>query len=371
MAKKDFHNSKFYKVKQSKLGVFKEYFKESFPVFLHSPFFEEIFIYDFFAGQGLNAEGEYGTAFNILNEIKPYCDDIRKSKKKIYIILNDKEESEILKANVSDFFNTCKSNCNGECVFSEDENLIIKAEDFETYFPRIYPVMLKRKKAAKILYLDPFKFIIDNELFNNLINVPSADFICFMPSFYLKRFPDTPAFNKFVNTQQIDIKNAKAVHCHRLVASYYNSLIPNDKEYYIGCFSVKKDSGYFGLIFGSNHTFGAEKFQKVCWKFDELTGEADYNIDRELTYDKQGVLFDDAKIPLKIKQFSLNLENEILKGKIKTDVDAYKFALKNRCLVKHAADKLKELMSANKIEEFKTRNNDIHRIKTVTTIKSK
>jgi hypothetical protein len=68
MTKKDFHNSKFDKGTQSKLGVFKEYFKESFPVFLHSPYFEEIFIYDFFAGQGQNAEGEYGTAFNILNE---------------------------------------------------------------------------------------------------------------------------------------------------------------------------------------------------------------------------------------------------------------------------------------------------------------
>ena len=295
MAKKDFHNSKFDKGTQSKLEVFKEYFKESFPVFLHSPTFDEIFIYDFFAGQGQNAEGEYGTAFNILSEIKPYCNDIRKSKKKVFIILNDKEESEILKSNILDFFYTCKSNCDGECVFAEDENLIIKSEDFETYFPRIYPAMLKRKKAAKILYLDPFRFIIDSDLLNKLINVPSADFICFVPSFYLKRFPDTPAFNKYVDSQKIDIKNAKAVHCHRLIASYYNSLIPKDKEYYIGCFSVKKDSGYFGLIFGSNHSFGAEKFQKVCWKFDEVTGEADYNIDRELTYDKQGVLFEEDR----------------------------------------------------------------------------
>ncbi len=371
MAKKDFHNSKFDKGTHSKLEVFKEYFKESFPVFLHSTYFKEIYIYDFFAGQGQNTKGEYGTAFNILNEIKPYCNEIRKSKKKVFIILNDIEESEILKSNVLDFFNTCKSKCEGECVFSEDENLIIKAEDFETYFPRIYPSMLKRKKAAKILYLDPFRFIIDSDLLNKLINVPSADFICFVPSFYLKRFPDTPAFNKYIDTQQIDIKNAKAIHCHRLIASYYKSLIPKDKEYYIGCFSVRKDSGYFGLIFGSNHTFGAEKFQKVCWKLDEVTGEADYNIDRELTYNKQGVLFEEAKVPLKIKQFNLDLENEIKSGKIKTDIEAYKYALNSRCLVKHAAQKLKELMSEGKIEVFKTINNDIHKIKTATIIKTK
>jgi three-Cys-motif partner protein len=371
MAKKGFHSSKFDKGTKSKLEVFKEYFKESFPVFLHSPAFDEIFIYDFFAGQGQNAEGEYGTAFNILNEIKPYCNDIRKSKKKVFIILNDNEESEILRTNVLGFFKTCKLSCLEECVFSEDKNLIIKSGNFETYFPRIYPAMLNRKKAAKILYLDPFSFVIDSEILNKLANVPSADFICFMPSSYLKRFPDTPSFNKYVDTQQIDIKNAKAVHCHRLIASYYESLIPEDKEYYIGCFSVKKDSGYYGLIFGCNHTFGAEKFQKVCWKFDKITGEADYNIDRELTYDNQGVLFEEVKIPRKIQLFNLNLENEIKSGKIKTDVEAYKYALHNRCLVKHAAQKLKALMDEGKIEKFKTINNDIHKLKTPTLIKIK
>lgn len=371
MAKKDFHNSKFDKGTQSKLEVFKEYFKASFPVFLHSPFFDEIFIYDFFAGQGLNDNGEHGTAFNILNEIKPYCNDIRKSKKKVFIILNDKEVSEVLKLNVLDFFKTCKTNCNEDCVFAEDENLIIRAEDFETYFSKIYPAMLKRKNAAKLLYLDPFKFVIDSDLFNKLINIPSADFICFMPSFFLRRFPEEPAFKKYIDTSKIDFKESKPAHCHRVIANYFKTLVPPEKEYFMGCFSIKKDSGYNGLLFGSNHTLGAEKFQKVCWKIDEITGEADYNIDRELIYSNQGVLFEDAKTPLKIKQFNLNLENELKLGKIKTDIEAYKYALKNRCLVKHTAERLKELMSEGKIEEFKTINNDIHRIKATTIIKSK
>jgi hypothetical protein len=199
--------------------------------------------------------------------------------------------------------------------------------------------------------------------------MPSADFICFMPSFFLRRFPDEPAFNKYIDTRKIDFQISKAAHCHRVIADYFKTLVPSNKEYFMGCFSIKKDSGYNGLLFGSNHTLGAEKFQKVCWKIDDVTGEADYNIDRESIYNKQGVLFDDSKIPLKIKKFNLDLEKEILTGKIKTDVDAYKFALRNRCLVKHAADNLKELMKANKIEEFKTINNDIHKIKIVTSLK--
>lgn len=371
MTKKDFYKTKFDKGTQSKLEVFKEYFKESFPVFLHSPFFNEIYIYDFFAGQGKNALGEYGTAFNILNEIKPHCDNIRKSNKKVYLVLNDKKQSKVLQHNVLEFLNLCKTNCKSDCVFSEDNNLIFRDKDFISYFSDIYPAMLNKTKAAKLLFLDPFNFVIDSDLFNKLLNLPSADFICFMPSSFLKRFPDEPAFKKYIDAGKINFESSKPAHCHRIIADYFKTLIPHQKEYFMGCFSIKKNASYYGLLFGSNHTLGAEKFQKVCWKIDTITGEADYNIDRELTYDNQGVLFDENKIPQKIKQLNLDLECLIKEGKIKTDIDSYKFALKNRCLVKHASNVLRIMMKNNTIEEFKTINNDIHRINKASIIKIK
>ncbi len=369
LAKKDFHNLKFDRGTISKLEVFKEYFKESFPVFLHSPYFDEIYVYDFFAGQGKNSNNEYGTAFHILEEIKPYCEEIRRSNKKVYLVFNDNKESEILGSNISEFLCYCQRNCDIECVFVKGKNLIVKKENFESYFSIIYPAMLNKRKAAKLLYLDPFKFIIDSKLFERLINIPFADFICFMPSFFLRRFPELPTFKNYIDTSKIDYKESIPEHCHRVIADYFKAIIPMDREYYIGSFSIKKDSGYYGLLFGSSHTLGAEKFQKVCWKIDKITGEADYNIDRELIYGYQDVLFEEEKTPKKIKQFNIDLENQINSGKILTDIDAYKFALKNRCLVKHSADLLKRLMKDKKIEVFKTYNNDIHKIKQPKTIK--
>lgn len=70
MSNKDFYKFGFDNGTRSKLEIFKEYFRESFPIFLHSPYFKEILIYDFFAGQGKDIEGEFGTALNILNEIR-------------------------------------------------------------------------------------------------------------------------------------------------------------------------------------------------------------------------------------------------------------------------------------------------------------
>ncbi len=77
---------------------------------------------------------------------------------------------------------------------------------------------------------------------------------------------------------------------------------------------------------------------------DPITGEADYNIDRALTYGGQGVLFEEESIPEKIKKFKEDVRKKTLIGILKTDVDVYKFALKNRCLPKMSVEVLKELM---------------------------
>lgn len=369
MVKNNFHKDAFDDATKSKLEIFKEYFKESFPVFVHSKTFDEIYIYDFFAGQGQDISGEYGTALNILKEIKFHCKDVILKHKQIYLILNDKKEFETLEGNVKEFLVNCRSNCQLECILKEEVNLIIRSRDFDEYFQELFPKLKRRPHAAKLIFLDPFNFIIDKGLFGKLIDLPATDFICFMPSSFLLRFPEEPAFKRYIDTKEIHFETSIPAHCHRTIANYFKSLIPKNKEYYIGCFSIKKGSNYYGLLFGSNHSLGAEKFQRVCWKKDSITGEADYNIDRELAYIKeQGMLFEEHKISVKVQSFKELLKMKILNREIVTDLDAYKFALINRCLIKHSAIVLKELMQESKIQKFITINSDIHKLKTINNI---
>lgn len=363
MARKGFHSVGFDRGTKSKLEIFKEYFKESLPVFVHNPYFKEIWIYDFFAGQGKNVKGEYGTALCFLNEITAHCPDIKIKNKRIFLILNDKDECGLLESNVNNYLTECRSKCDGECIFQVGKNLVFRSRNFEDYFKEIYPKLRIREKSAKLIFLDPFNFVIDKDLFAKLIDLPSSDFICFMPSSFIKRFPEEPSFKRYIDANEIDFKNSKPAHCHRSIADYFTTLVPKGKEYFVGCFSIKKRSNYNGLLFGSNHSLGAEKFQRVCWRKDIITGEADFNIDRELVYNKQGVLWEEAKTPQKIKIFNELLRQKILNKEIETDIDAYKLALSNRCLIKHSATVLNELMDEKKIERFKTKNNDIHRIK--------
>ncbi len=369
MGRKNFHSKEFDKGTISKLDIFKEYFKESFPVFVHSPYFEEIIICDFFAGKGRDKKGNLGTALIILNELKPHCSEIIKKKKKIVFIFNDKKESEILQRNIKEFIAKCQANCLKDCFLEENFTYYIRDREFHEYFYEIYKTLKSKSRTAKLIYLDPCNFVIDKNLFQKLIDLPSADFLCFMPSSFLRRFPKEPAFSKFIDAKEISFEYSKPSHCHRAIADYFQSLIPDGKDYYIGCFSIQKGSNYYGLLFGSNHTLGAEKFQRVCWKRDDVTGEADYNIDRELIYDKdQRILFEDMKVPRKIKEFQNQLEKMLLQKEIKNDIEVYKFALKNRCLVKHSSEVLEKLMEENKIKKFSTRSNDIHRIKKTKTI---
>lgn len=363
MANKEFHKSHSNGTK-TKLEIFDRYFRESLPVFVHSSAFDDIYIYDLFAGKGKDENGENGTSLNILGGIIPYCEAIKLKGKNIYVILNDKEESDALSENVTEFLNLCDKDCAiGDCILKLDENLIVKSNDFEEYFnERIYPRLKDKKKAAKIIFLDPFNFIMNEALFEKLTSLKSTDFICFMPSFYLRRFKNTNAFDTFIKKENLNFDETRPNECHRVIASYFGTLV-KDKEYYIGHFSIKYDTNYYGVVFGSSHTFGAEKFQKVCWGLDPITGEADYNIDRALTYGGKTVLFEEYSVPEKTKKFKDELRKNILNGVIKTDLEAYKFALKKRCLPKMSVDVLKELMKENKIEKIKTHSSDIHSIK--------
>jgi three-Cys-motif partner protein len=119
MAKKTFHKEEFDEGTISKLELFKEYFKESFPVFVHSRYFNEILIIDFFAGQGLDVNGVYGTALNILNEISAHCSSIIKNGKKMRLILNDKNEADNLQENAQSFLESCQAKCHYKCIYLE------------------------------------------------------------------------------------------------------------------------------------------------------------------------------------------------------------------------------------------------------------
>ena len=111
---KNINNKAFNGETQLKLDIFRECFREWFPVFLHNPYVSHIYIYDLFAGSGTDAEGKYGSPLILLEEARgghlKHCTFIKNDNKQITFIFNEKEKTkkqekfELLQSNVTSFF---------------------------------------------------------------------------------------------------------------------------------------------------------------------------------------------------------------------------------------------------------------------------
>lgn len=352
MAKGNFYTKGFDQGTQSKLTFFREYFREAFPVFLYAQYIDGIYICDFFAGAGMDNQGIYGSPLLILDGIKSYCLQREKQKinKNIKIIFNDLKESESLKQNVGTFVENCKRE-NGCSSCQYFDHIIIEQKDFQDHFPEIIQQLKSKayQNYGKLLFIDPFNLAFNKSVFIQLSNFKRLDFIGFIPSHFLKRFAQ---FRTNFEITDEEIMGAQPEHIHKIVAESFERLIPPEKEYYVAHFSIAKGPNKYGIIFGSNHAYGAEKFLKICWALDKETGQADYNIDREPAKDKMQSLFAEYGTPLKLKTYREELRMKVLNGELKTDYEIYCFTLKRKCLTCHANEVLEELAAEGRIDKI-------------------
>jgi hypothetical protein len=214
--------------------------------------------------------------------------------------------------------------------------------DFKSVFQKSsIQLILSNKKYGKFVLLDQYGFkAIDEDIFTQLISFPKTDFIFFISSSFVKRFKDHLAVKKYFRTEEINFDESKPAECHRLIAKYFRNIIPEDKDYYLHHFTIRKKANYWGLIFGSNHSYGMEKFLKVCWKIDPLSGESNFNIDNDF---EEGSLFYDPKNSNKKDELKREIKRRILSCELNSNIEGLKFALIQGCEPKLFSDVVKDL----------------------------
>ena len=136
---------------------------------------------------------------------------------------------------------------------------------------------------------------------------------------------------------------------HRSVVNYYRSLIPNNLEYYVVPFSIKKGSNIYGLIFGTHHLKGVYKFLLICWNQDPQRGEANFDIDKEKINPEKPSLFIEFNKPKKLLLYEKELQKKILNKELLTDKDVVIYSLINGFLPKHAKEIVSKLKKDNRI----------------------
>jgi three-Cys-motif partner protein len=367
---KDINKDKFPEETKLKLEIFAECFREWLPVFIHNPYIEEVYIYDFFAGSGKDAEGTLGSPLILLNEAKgdncKYCTLVKNNSKQIYFAFNEKERTkqETLVENIKEFMSNCLAqNCKvNQCIYNYEN---FRQMEFKDVFQNDnFQTILNNRNCGKFILLDQYGFSqVDGEIFLKLVNAPKTDFIFFISSSFIRRFREHPAIKQYFDTEKIHFDETKPKECHRLIAQYYKNIIPYDKEYYLHHFTIQKGTNYWGLIFGTNHTLGMEKFLKVCWDKDKLSGESNCNINNDF---QQGTLFYNENETIKKQTVESDIQSQILTGKISDNKDGLKYALKNGCLPELFTAVVKKLEFEKKIiriGELNYSSTNIHKVK--------
>ncbi|MEW6713328.1 MAG: hypothetical protein AB1403_26140, partial [Candidatus Riflebacteria bacterium] len=113
------------------------------------------------------------------------------------------------------------------------------------------------------------------------------------------------------------------------------------------------------LIFGTNHTYGMEKFLKVCWEEDKLAGESN---DNKFGDEQEGSLFFGMEPPKKIELVKNELKTMVLQKLITNNIDGLKMAMRKRCRPKVFVELIKELEKQGLIQRFGQVNNRSEKI---------
>ena len=368
---RDINKSEFTEETKLKLDLFRECFREWFPVFVHNPYITHIFVYDMFAGSGKDVANNPGSPIILFQESrgneKQHCKFlIDKQRPKIIFAFNEKvvDKKKALEKNVSEEFNLCKQQCN-ETVCPFENNFHFESKDFsELIESDNLNRILSSTKYAKFILLDQYGFKqINDDVFLKLTNSPNTDFIFFIASSFIKRFKDLPAVTAYFDSNKIHYDEAKPKECHKVITDYFRSLIPREKKYYLHSFTIQKGTNYYGLIFGSNHSLGMEKFVKVCWKHDSLAGESNCNLYND--FDKN-TLFYDVTNTNKKSTIRSCIESKVLNSEITDNISGLEFTLSNGCEPKLFVEVVKQLQKQNKIRidgDFNAQSTNIHKAK--------
>lgn len=369
---KDINSSPFDEGTKIKLNIFRRCFREWYPVFVHDLYTKHLFVFDMFAGSGMDTKGVPGSPLILLEEAKgaqcEHCKTLKSSSnvKQVFFLFNEfsKPKYEALTNNVYCFQNKCmESHGCSECPIKK--GIYTRNEDFQNLFEdEKIDKIFKNKEYGKFVLLDQYGIKqVTEEVFSKLVSSPKTDFIFFISSSTITRFKELSAIQQYFDTNKMNFDDAQPKECHRLIKEYFENLIPKGKDYYLHSFTIKKGSNYYGLIFGTSHSLGMEKFLKVCWEEDRLSGDSNCNIDND--YEEGSLFYNESETQKKVT-VKQELKDKILNGIIKDNISGLKYALHRGCLPKVFVEVMSDIKTQGKVDIIGTFNKtavNIHKIK--------
>jgi len=329
MGTHDLHLEAFDEGTKEKLAIYSMYLLEFLLVFLHARI-PRIQIFDFFAGPGRDPIGEPGSPLLALGCVdKALAAARRPNVPEIRLFFNElsKRKSHKLEACLSE------NNPRSGVTIETD------CKDFMESFEEQYPTM---PGCANLVFIDQNGVKhMTRAIFEKLVRLPKTDVIFFVSSSAANRFRNLPEIQDYLPLTDEDRERITSTNAHRIVSSAYRRWIPFGLTYYLGSFSIKKQANVYGLVFGSGHPRGIEKFLQIAWKHG---GDANFDVDEDHIDPIAPSLFDDMNKRKKVQRFQDELKRRILSREVVSNLQVLIFSLENGCLASHAKEGLQEMV---------------------------
>lgn len=338
----DFHEAPFGPSTLVKLALFEGYFAKWLPVFLHLvPQPSQINVVDFFSGPGEDVEHTPGSPLLLLKQLRIFKASLGPWYGKINVIFNDadQEKTERLETLLAEKFKDVL----------QYARVTVHSQEFTDLYTELLPG-LSEPTAANLLFVDQTGVReLGEDTFRSIVALPMTDLLFFVSSSTVERFHHVEEVHRLLPIPEDIIHATPHYRVHKMVRSYYESLLRPDQKYYLGDFSLRREQNIYGLIFGSNSLRGLEKFVATCWGIDSKTGEANYSIDGEDLDNPTPSLF--GFKPLKIEAFERALRKLLLDHRLTNNWEILEYSLRNGMLGKHAKAVLRALVNEGILEE--------------------
>ena len=336
MPGKNIHKEPFDEGTITKLEIFQRYTREWLPVFVMARS-KRVNIFDFFAGTGYDVKGVPGSPIRILEEIKGQIDNIKKNGTIIHIYLNEyvKKKYAQMIAAVKEYLDD-----NPELKLPQNIRIHPFNEDFGVLYEKLEPHI---GEVPSLVFLDQngIKFIADKYL-NSLVRKTQTDFFYYLSSSFFVRFGNTPEFRAIVPQATMEeIREKPYKYIHNEILNYLKSKLPERSDVRLFPFTIKKNAGVYGIIFGATHTLAADKFLRVAWKINEVNGAANFDIDDDGKKD-QLELWGPQPIK-KVDAFKRDLRDKILAEDIRNNREAFDYAIERGHIGTHAKEEIAEM----------------------------